>query len=104
MAHIGIDGLPLSGEGDLKRKHAVIRFKRAVSFPRFSMAEGERWGFVVYGKTEQRLEAIRAGERFDFAGGQGLAEDVEIVYEGECGREYSEACRNTRKPIHCESQ
>lgn len=94
MPQIGIDGLPLNGEGDLQRQHAVIRFKRAVEFPRFSMNAGERWGFVVYGKTRVMLDAIKAGQRFLFAGGQGLAEDVEVIYEGPCGHEYSVACGN----------
>ncbi len=89
MAQLGTDGLPLNGEGDCKRKHAVIRFLRDVEFPRFSMATGERWGFVVYGKTSEMLEAIRGGNRFKFAGGQGLPGDAEIIYEGSCGVEYS---------------
>lgn len=89
MAQIGIDGLPLNGEGDMQRQHAVIRFKRKVDFPRFSMEAGQRWSFVVYGKMKVMLDAIKAGERFLFAGGQGLAEDVEIIYEGPCGEEYS---------------
>lgn len=85
MASIGTDGLPLSPEGDAKRDYAVIRFRRTVKFPRFSMAEGERWSFVVYGKNRERVESIRNGERFEFAGGLCLAEDVEIIYFGPCG-------------------
>lgn len=87
MTQIGTDGLPMNGRGDMKRKHAVIRFKRATSFPRFSMAAGERWSFVVYGKTERMLEAIRSEDRFEFAGGIGVSADVEIVYEGPAGRD-----------------
>lgn len=86
---IGIDNLPLNHEGDLRRTHAVIRFTRDVKFPRFSMSAGERWSFVVYGKTREMLEAIRAGDRFAFAGGLGLPGDAEIIYEGDCGREYA---------------
>jgi hypothetical protein len=82
---MGTDGLPLTAEGDARRHHAVICFRRAVSFPRFAMAAGERWSFVVYGKNRERLEKIRSGERFEFAGGLCLAEDVEILYEGPCG-------------------
>lgn len=89
MAQLGIDGLPLNGEGDLRRTYAVIRFTRDVKFPRFSMSAGERWGFVVYDKSKTRLEAIRAGERFEFAGGLGLPGDAEIIYEGSCGIEYA---------------
>lgn len=74
---------------DLDRPHAVIRFKRDFSFPRFSMKAGERWGFVVFGKHVERLRQIKAGERFEFAGGQCLAEDVEVIYEGPPGIEYS---------------
>jgi hypothetical protein len=58
---------------DADRPHAVIRFTREIQFPRFSMAEGERRHFVVYRKTAKALEAIKAGDRFDFAGGQCLA-------------------------------
>ena len=76
---------------DADLPHAVIRFRRAVSFPRFSMAEGERWGFVVWGKNADRIAAIKAGERFNFAGGQCLAEDVELVYEGPADLEFSRA-------------
>lgn len=74
---------------DATRQHVVIRFKRDVPFPRFSMRKGERWTFVVAGKWVQRLAAIQAGERFDFAGGLCLAEDVEVVYEGLPGVEFS---------------
>lgn len=89
MAQIGMDNLPLNHEGDLRRTYAVIRFTRDVRFPRFGMAAGERWGFVVYGKTRAMLEAIRAGDRFEFAGGLGLPGDAEILYEGDCGGEYA---------------
>ncbi|WP_205804567.1 hypothetical protein [Burkholderia sp. Ac-20365] len=72
-----------------ERLHAVIRFKRTVDFPRFSMEEGQTWSFAVYGALEQRLAAIKAGERFDFAGGQCLAQDVELIYEGPGNREFA---------------
>ena len=71
--------------------HAVIRFKRALSFPRYSMKAGERWGFVAFRKRVDHLKAIQAGERFDFAGGQCLAEDVEVIYIGQGHSEYSRA-------------
>lgn len=74
---------------DAERQHAVIRFKRDVTFPRFSMKKGERWGFVIFGKMMDRLAAIKSGERFEFAGGQCLAEDVEVIYEGPCNLNYS---------------
>jgi hypothetical protein len=76
---------------DAELPHAVIQFRRAVRFPRFSMSEGERWGLVVWGKNAERVEAIKAGERFDFAGGQCLAEDVELIYEGPANLEFSRA-------------
>lgn len=76
---------------DVDRTHAVIRFRCAVSFPRFNMKEGERWSFVVYGKHRERLAALKEGRRFEFAGGQCLAEDVELIYEGPCGEAYSRA-------------
>ena len=74
---------------DLDRPHAVIRFLRDVDLPRFPMRAGERWSFVVYRKYATMLEQIKRGERFKFAGGQVLAQDVEIIYEGDCGLEYS---------------
>ena len=37
----------------------MIRFRRAVNFPCFGMTEGERWSFVVYGKSRQRLDQER---------------------------------------------
>lgn len=72
-----------------QKLHAVIRFKRAVTFPRFSMAEGERWGFVVFGSSVEKLRAIKEGDRFEFAGGQCLSADVELIYEGPGNRAYS---------------
>ena len=69
--------------------HAVIRFKRDVEFPRFPMQKGERWGFEVHGKLAERLKQIKAGDRFEFAGGLCLAQDVEIVYEGPPNRAFS---------------
>ncbi|MCR4469866.1 MULTISPECIES: hypothetical protein [unclassified Burkholderia] len=74
---------------DADLPHAVIRFKRSVQFPRFSMAKGERWGGAVYGKTADRIAVIKAGDRFDFAGGKCLAIDVEIIYEGPGNLDFS---------------
>lgn len=71
--------------------HAVIRFKRSISFPRFSMEKGERWGFTVFGRNEAIVNAIKEGGRFDFAGGQCLADDVELIYEGPGDINYSRA-------------
>lgn len=82
--------------------HAVIRFKRDVSFPRFGMKRGERWGFVVHRKWATAIENIKAGGRFDFAGGQCLAEDVEIVYEGPGDLNYSIACGNIQVTVEVE--
>lgn len=76
---------------DIDRMHAVIQFRCAVSFPRFSMAKGERWSFVVYGKHRERLAALKEGRRFEFAGGLCLAEDVDLIYEGPCCEAYSRA-------------
>lgn len=69
--------------------HAVIRFKRTIQFPRFSVKEGERTSFVVYKKRIDWLKAIESGKRFVFAGGDCLAEDVEILYIGTCDTEFS---------------
>lgn len=74
---------------DVDRPHAVVRFRRDCTFPRFTVKAGETFSFVVYGKWATALENIRAGRRFDYAGGQCLAEDVEIIYEGPCNRDYS---------------
>lgn len=82
-------GVSMTGEEELKLPHAVIQFKRSVDFPRFSMRSGERWSFVVYGKWADRLARLKAGDRFDFAGGQCLAQDVELIYEGPCDINYS---------------
>ena len=79
-------------------RHAVIRFKRDCSFPRFPMKSGERWGFAVGSKSEAWLKAIQAGERFDFAGGLCLAEDVEIIYDGPGNMEYSIAAGYVTDP------
>ena len=79
-------------------QHAVIRFTRDCQFPRFSMKKGERWGFVASGKNADRLDAIKSGQRFDFAGGQCLAEDVEIIYYGPGNLEYSIAAGYVTDP------
>jgi hypothetical protein len=71
--------------------HAVIQFNRGVQFPRFAMKQGEKWGFVVFRKWADAVKAIQAGERFAFAGGQCLAEDVDLVYLGPGNEEYSRA-------------
>ena len=76
---------------EIEMLHAVIKFKRPVQFPRFSMKEGEKWGFVVYRKWVDVVEAIQAGERFAFAGGQCLAEDVDLIYLGPGDEHYSRA-------------
>jgi hypothetical protein len=53
--------------------------------------EGEKWGFAVFRKRADAVKAIQAGERFGFAGGQCLEEDVELVYLGSGNAEYSRA-------------
>ena len=86
----------MNSESDAKRHHAMIRFRRAVSLARFNMDAGERWSFVVYGKNRERLDKIRSGERFDFAGVLCLAEDGEILYEGPCGAQGAVAAGRVR--------
>lgn len=81
-----------------KDLHAVIRFKRDCTFPRFSMSAGERWGFAVGKGNRARLDAIKTGQRFDFAGGQCLAEDVELIYEGPGNLAYSIAAGYVTNP------
>lgn len=81
-----------SNHGTLQtRLNAVIRFNRAVQFPKFSMKAGERWGFAVFRKTIDHIKAIQAGDRFAFAGGECLAQDVDIVYIGSDDFHYSRA-------------
>jgi len=67
----------------------VIRFKRDVTFPRFSMKLGERWNFEIGPKQHPLSQAIKYGERFPFAGGDCLTQDVEVIYEGLPGREHA---------------
>lgn len=75
---------------------AVIEFQSDVTFPRFSMKRGDRWGFVVSGKQADWLDRIACGQRFDFAGGQCLAEDVLLVYLGPADMDYSYAAGYAR--------
>ena len=75
------------------RLHAVIRFKKALSFPRASVTAGERLGFLVWHKSVECLQAIDSGGQFSFADGQCLAEDAEIVYIGINHHDYQAACR-----------
>lgn len=77
--------------GSLKHRHAVIEFQVDLCLPRFSMKRGERWGFAVAGKQVDLLDRITSGQRFDFAGGQCLAEDVLLVYYGPADIDYSYA-------------
>lgn len=79
---------------------AVLEFQSDVTFPRFSMKRGERWGFAVYGKQADWLDRIACGQRFDFAGGQCLAEDVLLVYLGPADMDYSYAAGYVR-PDFC---
>ncbi len=71
----------------------VLRFKRAVRFPRFSMAAGELWSFRQNVSVANGLTGH--GDRFPFAGGECLVADVEIrevgsrneallITDGEC--------------------
>jgi hypothetical protein len=59
----------------------TLRFKRAVQFPRFAMDAGELWDCLPYSKTgREYLDALRTGaDRFPFAGGLCLVQDVEVV-------------------------
>jgi hypothetical protein len=67
----------------------VVRFKRHIEFPRFSVNLGERWNFEIGPKSQALLHAIKLGERFPFAGGDCLSQDVEVLYEGPSGREHA---------------
>ncbi|QMI50017.1 hypothetical protein MBR110_31475 (plasmid) [Burkholderia sp. MBR-1] len=75
---------------DADRVHFVIEFLRDCEFPRFGMRRGERWGYVLHEMTEPILHAIKTGGRFRFAGGQCLAIDVSLIYEGLPNLEYSQ--------------
>jgi hypothetical protein len=80
-----------------RQLHAVIRFRRDVRFPRFPMQKGEHWGFVASGRNKDRLRQIQQGERFEFAGGLCLAEDVELIYVGPANLDYSIAAGYVRQ-------
>jgi len=80
------------------RVRAVIRFNRRIELPRFTVENGEVWAFMVFGKLQTRLEQIKRGERFDFAGAQVLAQDVEIIYEGRSGLEFCIAAGEITDP------
>lgn len=57
-----------------------LRFKRAISFPRFGMATGETWDcYREWGTGRDYTEAVSNGfDRFPFAGTQCLIQDVEV--------------------------
>lgn len=80
------------------RLHAVIRFKKALSFPRVSVEAGERLGFLVWHKSVACLKAIDSGSQFSFADGQCLAEDAEIVYIGIDHADYRAAAGISLEP------
>lgn len=69
----------------------MLRFKRAVQFPRFAMELGELWDCTAIGKTgREYLKALEvADDRFPFAGGVCLVQDVELVpsVSGELGEQ-----------------
>lgn len=63
------------------RAGVVIRFKRSVSLPRFSMDAGEVW--MLGGSSVARFVADRKeSDRFSFAGGSVLLSDVDVLFEG----------------------
>lgn len=78
------------------KPRAVIRFRRAMSFPRFAMSEGETWGFLVYSGMAKVLDDIKTAERFEFAGGQCLSKDVDVIYEGTDSIAYAAAAGHIR--------
>lgn len=82
-----------------EHQHAVIEFQLDLTFPRFSMKRGERWGFVVWGKQADWLDRITSGQRFEFAGGQCLAEDVLLVYLGPADIDYTYAASYARPDV-----
>lgn len=71
---------PVFNQFDLE--YVVIEFTRDVVLPRFAMAKGERYAFVLAGATYLLLQAICIGGSFAFAGGECDANDVEIVHVG----------------------
>lgn len=76
---------------DMQHLHVVIRFLRKVALPRFGMDAQETFSVVVVGKHAQMVQNIMRRERFSFAGGQVLAEDVELAYLGPCSGDYMAA-------------
>ena len=57
----------------------VLVFKREIKFPRFTMHANEPWLVCEgWGTGRDYLDAVATGaDRFDFAGGQCMVEDVE---------------------------
>ena len=64
-----------------KRTPMRLRFVRDVRFPKFGMKAGESWECDEgWGTGQAYLEAIASGDdRFEFAGGHCLIQDVERV-------------------------
>ena len=73
--------LHLESPNHRKRTPMVLRFLRDVRFPRFPMKAGESWDCDEgWGTGQAYLEAIASGDdRFEFAGGHCLLQDVERV-------------------------
>ena len=66
--------------------YIIFRFKRAVEFPRFSMAKGECWRRVSESRIAPHVEVWEAltgkRDRFSFAGADCLSQDVELLASG----------------------
>ena len=71
---------PVANQFELE--YVVIEFTRDVVLPRFAMAKGERYAFVLTRAMYPLLQAICLGGYFEFAGGECDADDVEIIHVG----------------------
>lgn len=81
---------PVFNRFDLE--YVVIEFTHDVVLPRFAMAKGERYAFVLGRATYPLLQAICTGGSFEFAGGECDADDVEIVHVGRGDIDWSWLC------------
>lgn len=81
MTNMTSEQLSLEFRQRTRHEQFTLRFKRAIQFPRFAMDAGEDWTCSPLGRTGREYRAaVEAGvDRFPFAGGSCLIQDVEVV-------------------------
>jgi len=68
----------------------VVEFQREIPFPKFTMQQGERWRFKQtsnHGMAYEKALQIN-DDRFAFAGGQCLLQDIKEIYRGDKSPEH----------------